>query len=301
MSAGPVVVLGASGHIGSRIAEFLVERREPVRVVGRSADRLASFADRGAEVREGTLEDAGFLAEALAGARAAFTLLPPGYDAAGVRAFHRRVSEAEFEAIRASRVPYVVNLSSVGAEVPFGTGPIADLHEHEQRLNGLEGVHIVHLRPASFMENLLGGVAAVRHAGVFLGALRGDLPMPMIATQDIAAEADRLLAELGFEGKSTHELLGPREYTMEEAARILGAAIGKPDLAYSQIPDEEARRHLVEAGVSEDLAGLYTEMAAAMNAGKIRPSEPRLPENTTPTTLEDFAPTFAAVYRAAGG
>jgi uncharacterized protein YbjT (DUF2867 family) len=301
MSARPVVVLGATGHVGSRVAEFLLERREPLRVVGRSADRLGGFAELGAEPLVGSLEDSEFLTRALSGARAAFTMLPPGADAADVRAFQRRVSEAEAEAVRASRVPYVVNLSSIGTEVPYGTGPIVGLREHEQRLNAIEGVHVLHLRPASFMENLLGGVASILREGVWIGSLRGDLPFPLIASQDIAGEVDRLLAELGFEGKSTRELLGPREYTLEEAAHILGRAIGLPALSYSQIPPEEERRRLIAAGLSEDYAALLVEMTAAMNAGKIHSAEPRLPENTTPTTLEDFGPTFAAVYRAAGG
>jgi uncharacterized protein YbjT (DUF2867 family) len=299
---GPIVVLGATGHIGSRIAEFLTERHEPVRLVSRRADRLAALAERGAEPWEGSVEDADFLTRVLTGARAAFLLIPPAPGTADLRGFQRRVSEAEAAAVRASGVPYVVNLSSVGAEVPYGTGPIAGLREHEQRLNAIEGVNVLHLRPALFMENLLGGIASIRGAGVHLNPLRGDLPFPMIATQDIAAEADRLLAELGFEGKSTQELLGPRDYTQEEATRILGEAIGKPDLGYSQVSPEEARQALLGMGASESEADAYLEMVAALNSGKVHPAEPRLPENTTPTTLEEFARTvFAPVYRSAEG
>ncbi|HXO21578.1 MAG TPA: NAD(P)H-binding protein [Thermoanaerobaculia bacterium] len=301
MSDETIVVTGATGKVGSQVADFLLARREPVRVISRSAERLRAFAARGAEAFEGSLTDAGFLTRAFAGARAVLTVVPTDLSAPDIRVHQNQVAAAYAQAIRAAGVPYVVNLSSVGAEVPFGTGPIVGLHDAEERLDGLDGVNIVHLRPASFMENALANIPLIRLRGVNMGLLRGDVPFPLIAVRDIAAEADRQLAELGFEDKSTMELLGARDYTLEEETRILGAAIGKPGLRYVQLSEEEARQGLLGMGLTPHAAHVLIEMALAGNAGKLHPSEPRLPENTTPTTVEDWAPTFAAAYRAAGG
>jgi uncharacterized protein YbjT (DUF2867 family) len=291
------VVTGASGHIGRRLTEGLLEGHRRVRVVARREEHLRAFGERGAEVLPGAIEDAAFARRAFAGAHAAFTMIPPVVVAADLRGWQNRVSEAIFYGLREARVPYVVNLSSVGAEVPYGTGPIAGLHDHEERLDRLEETNIVHLRPASFMENLLQSIAMIQGQGVNMGTLRGDLPLPLIATRDIAHEATTLLAGLEFEDKSTRELLGPRDYTLDEATQILGAAIGKRDLRYVRVSDEQARQAMAAEGLPVHMADMLLEMYRAFDSGKVHPAEPRLPENTTPTTLEEWAAaTYAPAY-----
>jgi uncharacterized protein YbjT (DUF2867 family) len=291
------VVTGASGHIGRRLAGLLLEGHRRVRVVARREEQLRAFAEQGAEVLPGDLQDAELVRRAFEGAHAAFTMIPPVMADHDLRGIQNRISEAIAYGLREARVPYVVNLSSLGAEVPYGTGPIAGLHDHEERLDRLDATHILHLRPASFMENHLYAIGAILHAGIYPSTLLPDLALPMIATRDIADEAARLLAGLEFEGKATHSLLGPRDYTMPEAARILGAAIGKPQLPYVQVADQQAHEAIVAQGLPAHMADVMLEMNRAFNSGKIRPEEPRLPENTTPTTLEEWAPHFADAYR----
>jgi uncharacterized protein YbjT (DUF2867 family) len=290
------VVTGASGNIGRRLAALLLEGRRRVRVVGRHADRLRPLAEQGAHLAIGDVHDANFLREAFAGAHAAFTMLPTPMVDHDLRGWQNRASEAIAYGLAEARVPFVVNLSSIGAEAPYGTGPIAGLHDHEERLDRLDGVAMVHLRPAFFMENHLHAVAAIRAQGLYSGTLLGTLPMPMIATADIAQEAARLLAGLEFGDKSTRELLGARDYTMSEAAAILGAAIGKPDLPYHQATDEQAREAMAAHGMPSHMIDMMLEMNRAFNSGKVGAAEPRLPENTTGTTLEDWAAHFAAAY-----
>jgi uncharacterized protein YbjT (DUF2867 family) len=299
MTSDLVTVIGATGHIGSRVAEHLLDHHRRVRVVGRSADRLARFVARGAEPCVGSLVDPEVARRACDGARAVLSMIPPDFPGEDVRAAQNRLSESIASGLRAAGVPYVVNVSSVGAEVPYGTGPIAGLHDHEERLDGLaEGVAILHLRPAYFMENLLASIPTLRSQGKFFGPLPGDTAMPMVATADVADEAGRLLFELGFADKTTQELLGPRDYTFAEATRILGAAVGRPDAAYVQVPYEAAREAMAGMGLPAHVVQSILEMMRAMESGKIHPAEPRLPENTTPTTLEDFAAsTYAAAYR----
>ncbi len=291
------VVTGASGNIGRRLSELLLKGHRRVRVVARRETHLRTLAERGAEALTGDIADADFARRAFAGAHAAFTMLPPVMAEHDLRADQNRISEAIAFGLREARVPFVVNLSSIGAEVAYGTGPIAGLHDHEERLDRLDDTHVVHLRPTFFMENHLHAIGAILHGGVYPSTLRGDLPLPMIATRDIADEAARLLAGLEFEGKSTHSLLGARDYTLQETAQVLGAAIGKPELRYVQVADEQAHQAMVAQGMPAHLTDKMLEMYRAWNSGKIRPEEPRLPENTTFTTLESWAPHFADVYR----
>jgi len=103
---------------------------------------------------------------------------------------------------------------------------------------------------------------------------------------------------LSFSGKQTRELLGQRDISMTEVAAIIGRAIGKPDLKYVQLPDEQVRMALTQMGVSLNFANLILEMAAALNSGHMRPLEERSPENTTPTSYESFvAEEFVPRYR----
>ncbi|MBZ5640745.1 MAG: NmrA family NAD(P)-binding protein [Acidobacteriia bacterium] len=294
-----VVVTGATGHVGGEIARRLLARKERVRAVGRDPGRLKPLADLGAETAVGSLEDAAFLGRALEGAGAAFAMIPPSLGAADVRAQQRRVVAALGSALAASGVTHVVSLSSIGADLPAGTGPIAGLHELEQRLNALKNSAAVHLRAGFFMENTLSSIAIIKSQGINGSALRGDLPLPMIATRDIGAAAEELLALPSFEGKASREIQGPREYTMAEASAILGRAVGKPDLKYVQFPYDATRQALVGMGLSTSMADLYVEMARAFNEERAKAREPRSERTTTPTTLEQFSTTFAAAYRAA--
>jgi uncharacterized protein YbjT (DUF2867 family) len=166
----------------------------------------------------------------------------------------------------------------------------------EQRLNAL-GVNVVHLRPGWFMENFLDMIPGIREMGVLASPTRPDIPSPMIATPDIAHAAADILLELDFTGTTTRELLGPRDVTLAEAAGILGAAIGKPDLAYVQASFEQAEQGLVAMGISPAVAAVYLELYRAHNAGLLAAEETRSDFNTTATTLEQFAEeVFAPAY-----
>ena len=120
----------------------------------------------------------------------------------------------------------------------------------------------------------------------------------MIAARDIGAFAADALLSLTFRGKQTQELLGQRDITYTEVATIIGKAIGKPDLRYTQLPDEQIRPALVQTGMSEQLARLILEMAASLNSGYMRALEPRTSRNTTPTSYETFvAEQFVPAYQ----
>lgn len=291
-------ITGATGNTGKQIAEALLAKGERVRVIGRSAERLKALVDRGAEPFVASLDDRGAMTQAFTGARAVYLMIPPSYAEPDMRRYQNRVGQVMSEAVSAARVSYVVHLSSVGAHLAERVGPIKGLHDQEQRLNGLSGVHVVHLRPTFFMENFFFNVGLVKQAGINGMPLRAEMAIPMIATPDIAAVAAQRLLALDFSGTTTQELLGPRDLSLPEATRILGRAIGKPDLPYVQFPYEDAEKAMVGMGMSQDTARAYIEMYQAFNEGIVRPTEARSAANTTPTSFEAFAKTFAAAYAA---
>jgi uncharacterized protein YbjT (DUF2867 family) len=291
------VILGATGNVGSKVTDILLQKGEKVRAVARSADRLRTLVRRGAEAMAGDGLNAEFLAQALKGASAVFTLIPPNLRPTDFLAYADAMGESIVAAIRKAGVAHVVNLSSIGAELSEGTGPIVGLHRQEKRLNAVPGLNVLHLRSAYFMENLLMNIDLIRSRGIAGSAIRGDGLFPMIATKDIAASVADHLVKRDFTGSSVKYLLGQRDLSLIEATAVIGKKIGKPGLSYVMFPYDEAEKGLVAAGLSADMSRRYIEMSRAFNEGRVGAGLVRTPESTTPTSIEEFADVFAALYR----
>jgi uncharacterized protein YbjT (DUF2867 family) len=291
-------VLGATGNIGSVITKKLLEKGEKVRVVGRNAARLQQYVHRGAEAFVADIKDAEALAGALTGTRAAFLMMPPGMTSPDYRAEQEIESDAISAAAKNAGLQYAVNLSSIGAQAPSGTGPILGSHEFERKLNAVERLNVLHLRPAYFMENHLSAVQMIQMMGIFGGALKPDLKIPMIATRDIGAYAAERLLKLDFSGKQTQELLGERDLSMAEVAAIISRGISKPDLRYAQFSYEQVEQTLVKMGLSTKTAAYLIEMFQGLNQGVVAGLEPRSTANTTATSIETFVKeVFAPAYQ----
>jgi len=292
------VVLGASGNTGHVVAKNLLARQQKVRVVGRNAAHLQPHAAQGAEIFIGDVTDAATLTKAFQNADSAYVMIPPNLTSNDPLAYSERVSDAIAAALKNAGVKNVVALSSIGADKSKGTGPVVGLYKLEQKLNQIDGANVLFLRPGYFMENTLPQVGAISKMGFAVGPIRPDLKLPVIATRDIGAAAADALLSLTFRGKQTKELLGQRDITYTEVAAIIGKAIGKPDLKYAQLPDEQIRPAMVQMGMSEQVANLLLEMSTSLNSGYMRALEPRTSQNTTPTSFETFvSEEFVPAYR----
>lgn len=294
-----ITVMGATGNTGGRIARSLLEQGHEVRAIGRNEERLAELRALGAEVRAGDTMDAEFLADAFQGSDAVYTLLHTDPRTPDYRAAQDQHGEAIVAALRSSGVRHVVALSSLGVDQGEDIGAIAGIAAQEERLRQLEDVNILLLRPVSFFENFFEALELIRTQGIIADSVNADLPIPMIATQDIAAVATEALAALDWRGVVVRDLLGERDLSYSEATRILGNRIGRPDLAYVQLPYNEMVKALIEAGMSESFAREYTEMTRSFNEGRVGTDPARTPGNSTPTTFEDFADKFAAALATA--
>jgi uncharacterized protein YbjT (DUF2867 family) len=282
-------VMGATGRTGSKVAERLLAAGEQVRVVGRSADRLASLVDAGAEAAVGDLADAAFLGEAFHGAEAAYVMFP--YDPRVEDFFggQRRLGAAVAQAAPAR----VVLLSSMGADLPAGTGFVSSLYEHEQRLAGVPDLLV--LRPGSFYENFAELLQMVPDFGMIADAVDADVPVPMVSTRDVAAAAADALLDRSWSGHAIRELRGPRDLSYGEATALLGARIGRPDLTYVRLPDADLIGALQGASFSAATAELHVQLGRAISEGVITPAgQP----GSAPTPFEDVADELARDFLA---
>ncbi len=296
MAKKKYTILGASGHIGGVVSERLLEAGHEVRVVARSTEHLKKLIQKGGIPSPAFFTDAGALSKTFENVDAVFTIIPPDMMGTDYRGFQKEVGEATTQALRNTGISHVVNLSSIGAHLPEKTGPILELYHQEKRLNQIDSLNVVHLRPAYFMENLFYMIDVMRSQGMAGSAIKADLKIPMIATQDIGTRAAELLLRLDFQGKSTMELLGERDLSMQEVTSILGRAIGKPDLPYVAFPYEGVEAAMKQMGIPVNTISMMIEMYRSYNDGFIQAEETRSNKNTTPTSIEEFSEIFAAVF-----
>lgn len=294
------VITGATSRTGSVVANYLIEKGQSVRVLGRNAERMSEFAEKGADIFVAEPSDRTTLTKAFTGAKAVYVMLQPNYitTSNNFRAFQDRIIDAIIPALEEAKVKYVVSLSSWGADKLKGTGSVAGLHQLEQRLNGISGLNVLHLRPGYFMENTLSQVNNILARNIASGPFRPDVKFPFIATHDVGFAAAEALLKLDFKGKQFRELHGNQDLTMQEVSAIIGKAIEHPHLTYVQDSKEDTRLSFLDLNFSEHIIQLILEVADAMNAGDIQMLGIRSAENTTPTSYECFVnETLLPLYR----
>ncbi|MDB5241538.1 MAG: NAD-dependent dehydratase, partial [Spirosoma sp.] len=250
------------------ITEGLVQAGHTVTVVTSKQDNVAAIEALGAKAAVGNLEDAGFLQQAFAGADAAYLLLPSKWGVADLRAFHNQVADNYVAAIRANDIRFAVLLSSIGAHMGNGAGPVDGLHDAEQKLAQVEGLNSKFLRPSYFMYNLFSSIDMVKGMGI-MGGNFGDDPIALTHTSDIADVALQELLNLDFTGHQVRYIASDVR-TGPEIARVLGESVGKPETPWVVFSDEQSKQGMIQAGLDEHLAGKYTEMGEAMRDGRMQ-------------------------------
>lgn len=283
-----IVVLGATGKVGGKIAEILLKSGHHVKLIARTSEKLKKYSGMDAEIIAADITDADIVAKAFENADSVYVMTPPNFTAISYRAFQRKVGYAIIGAIQKSGIKYVVNLSSCGAHIHEGNGLIAGLAEQEVKLNQLQNVNVLHLRPAYFMDNILLNIPLIKEMGINGTTADASHKIPMVATKDIAVIAANHLIYQDFSGKKVQPILGDRDYSFSELTRIIGNSIGKPDLPYIQFPTDQAKQAMVSQGLSEDVANDIIGMEASLKNG-IMNYEQRSPANTSPTSAESFA------------
>ncbi|AWA29686.1 hypothetical protein HYN48_06100 [Flavobacterium magnum] len=283
-----IVILGATGTVGSKISENLLNDGHQVTLIARHTEKLEKFRGSGAEIIAADITDVEVLTKAFKNADSAFVLLPDNVKAENTRLYQRNVTGRIIEAIDKSGIKYIVNMSSVGSHMHEGNGMMAGTAEQEVRLNQLQDVNVLHIRSAYFMENFLRTIHVVKRMGFNSTTADGDTSIPMVATKDVAKIAAGHLANLDFTGKTIQAVMGPKNYTMSEFTAIIGQAIGNPDLAFVQLPVNQAKQAFLGNGFSEDFVDNLLEMGTAIKTGFMN-FQKRDASTTTPTTAEEFA------------
>jgi uncharacterized protein YbjT (DUF2867 family) len=293
------VITGSIGNISKPLTASLVNAGHEVEVISSSLDRKAAIEALGAKALIGDVADQAFLRQAFAGADAVYTMVPPTFAASDWKGHIANIGRGYAEAIAAVGVKKVVNLSSIGAHLPEGCGPVSGLFFVEEALNKLDGVDVLHLRPGFFYTNFLANIGMIKHMGIIGGNYGEGTQLVLSHTDDIAAAAADALLGLDFQGKSEIYLVSD-ELKTQEIATTLGTAIGVPQLPWIDFKDEDSLGGMMQAGLSEEVARNYVEMGTAMRNGKMAEQYQSPDAKKVQGTLKlgAFAPVFASIYQA---
>ena len=288
------IITGSTGNISKPLSEQLIEAGHDVSVISSNNEKVKEIEGLGANALIGSVEDVTFLTKAFKGVDAIYTMIPPNLTANSWKEFVCGVGDNYVEAIQAAGVKKVVNLSSIGAHMPGGGGLTSLYYYVEQELNRIPGVHMMHLRPGSFYTNFFGNIGMIKHMGI-IGNNYADKMLPLAHPTDIAAAAFEELATLDFTGKNIRYIVSD-ERTTDDIAKVLGEAIGKPDLKWVRFKDEDTFNGMLQAGLTRDVARNLVEMGQAVESGETVSDYIKHRPRFSSIKLEDFAKQFALAY-----
>ncbi len=296
-----IVLTGSLGNIGKPLTQELVKKGHSVTVISSKAERQKDIEALGAKAAIGTMQDVDFLSNTFKGAdivylmetldRSAFS--NPDLD---IVAAITNIGKNYKQAIEQSGVKKAIQLSAIGAHTDKGNGNLRFHYEVEKILNQLpDNVSIKFMRPAGFFTNLYRSIQAVKENGAIILNYGGDKKEPWVSPSDIASAIAGDM-EKPFEGR-TIRYIASDEVSPNEIAKALGEAIGKPDLKWSVISDEQLLNGMTAAGMSLQVAKGFVEMQASQGSGLLYEDYYRHKTVLGKVKLADFAKEFAFIYK----
>jgi uncharacterized protein YbjT (DUF2867 family) len=219
---------------------------------------------------------------ALDGAESVFLVVPPSFTTNNVREYYLQFTRPACRAVEKYRVKRVVAVSALGRGLPMDGGLVTDSFVKDEEIERT-GVDFRALWCPGFMENMLRQVQSLKHQGRFYFPSEPDVRAPYAATRDIAAVATRILIDRSWTGQSGIAVLGPEDLSLNDIAAIMSDVLGK-HIEYVPVPPQAYKAQLMQFGASEHFAQRLIDMHAAKDHG-LDCSEPRTPQNTTPTTF----------------
>jgi uncharacterized protein YbjT (DUF2867 family) len=290
-----IIITGSLGNISQPLAKMLLAAGHQVTVISSNAAKTAAIKALGGIPAIGSLEDVAFLTHTFAGADAVYTMIPPHLTTNDFKEYATAIANAYATALQQSGVKRIVNLSSIGAHLESGTGPIAGIHHVEGILNAIPDIAIKHVRAPFFYYNFFNNIDMIKHMGIIGGNYPADTRIILIHPEEIAAT---IAAEIQqpFTGKSIRYIFND-DRTAADVARVLGAAIDKPELPWVPFEDEQTIQAMVQNGMSAEMANRFVELGVALRTNILwEDFDHNKPAVRGGRTLEDFAVEFAARY-----
>jgi len=291
------VITGSLGHISKPIALALIKAGHETVIITSNNDRVTEIEAIGAKAAVGSVEDSQFVTTTFSGAHAVYLMIPPNFAAPDFREYQNKVTVAYLAGVKANNIKHVVVLSSIGAHLGNGAGPVDGLADLEKKLNVLKQVNVKYLRPSYFYNNLFGLIPLIKNANI-MGSNFGssDEKLVLTDTGDIAEAAIEELLSLNFTGQTIRYIASDERHPAE-IAETLSKAINKPGIPWISFTDEQTLAGMQQAGLTPSLSSAYTTMGKAIREGAMQNDYwKNHPAKLGKVKLEDFAKQFAAAY-----
>ncbi len=295
-----IVITGSLGNISKPITIALVEKGHSVTVISSKAERQKDIEAIGAQPAIGSMKDVDFLSATFKGADIVYVMEVLGENAffdpaVDVIAEITSIGNNYKQAIEQSGVKNVVHLSSIGAHTDTGNGILAFHYNVENILKQLPNdVSIKFMRPVGFYYNMFAFIQSIKAQDVIVSNYGGDEREPWVSPLDIASVIAEEI-EKPFDGREIRYIASD-EASPNEVAKMLGEAIGKPDLKWIAISDEEMLNNMVAAGMNPQTAKGFVEMNASRRGGVLYEDYNRYKPTLGNVKIVDFAKEFARVY-----
>lgn len=292
-----IVITGSLGNVAKPLTQQLLSEGHDITVVSSNAEKKSEIENLGAKAAIGSIADLNFLVKTFENTDAVFLMTPPNMGAENIVENNINAGKNYAEAVKQNAVKRVVMLSSVGADSPVENGPIKGLHFIEKLYNGLENTSVTFLRAGYFYINFFNDIPLIKNAGIIGSNYPSDVMVPLVHPKDIAkAAAEELIQD--SEGKNIRYIVSDFRPASDFAV-TLGNAIGKPELPWIEFKDEDALNGMLQAGVPNEIAGLYTEMGRGIRTGIIQKDFINQGSVVTGAVkLEAFANEFAEKFNA---
>jgi uncharacterized protein YbjT (DUF2867 family) len=281
-----IVIAAASGNIGRRTAEKVIQAGAETVLLARNPEKLADLVERGAIVHSISSDDCQGLIEVTQQADALFWLTPPKLDVSNIRDWYLHTATAGANAVRANNIPRVVNISSIGAGAKPNLGTVSFSGDVESIFNET-GANVVHLRPGYFMENFLTQVEAIQHDCVVRFPYPSDHDIPWISTDDIGDVAAQYLIARHWAGQWTRNLMGPENLTLLETTRILSQVLDR-SIDYVRVSIESLQQQFAAMGATTEVQQEMGDLFRALGDLDGVYATARTLDAITPTTFEQF-------------
>lgn len=291
------LITGSLGHISSPLTQKLVQAGQDVTVISSNPDKKAAIERLGATAAIGSVADEAFLTEAFQQADAVYLMIPNDFSRPDYPVFQREIADLYVKALLHSSIQYVVLLSSIGAHLRKGAGPIDGLGYLEEKLEALPNLNIQVLRPSYFYYNLFSLAGLIRDAGIAGNNFGNtDEKLVLTHTSDIAEVAAEELLAHDFTGYNIRYIASDERHPSEIAA-VLGQSVGKENTPWVPFTDEESRQGMLAAGVPPVFTELYVEMGKAIREGRLQEDYWKNRRVLGKVKLEAFSQEFAGAYQ----
>lgn len=296
-----IVVTGSLGNISKPLTQTLVQKGHDVTVISSKQQRQAEIEALGATAAIGSMLDVVFLTSVFSGADIVYLMEAMPHNSffdheLDVVEEIGKIGRVYKSAVEQSGVKQVVHLSSIGAHTDTGNGMLVFHFNVERTLNELpEDVAIKFMRPVGFYYNMFAFIPTIKAQGTIIQNYGGDEKEPWVSPRDIAAVIAEEM-EFPFAGRSVR-YIASEEISPNEIAQALGEAIGKPEVKWVEVSDQQMLDGMIAAGMNPKTAKGLVEMNAGRKSGELYADYYLNRPELSKVKLTDFAQEFAAVYR----